>query len=125
MNERQQIEHLKLQEQIHRGRIEGSPRYLRAHRTATMILATMRDFIPQDRRVLDRIKDHLMEVAYQANAEIVSVPPEWDTLDKMSLIGAMFERKKSSLELVLPQASKAGENITITNDTVQTLRVKR
>jgi hypothetical protein len=64
---------------------DDSPRARRAHRTADTILHLVRDFTPTERRCLDSIREHLLEAAYQANAEIINVPPECDALDKLQL----------------------------------------
>lgn len=93
MDEQRQVERLALQEQMHRAMMENSPRYLRARRTAMTIQEIMRDFIPQDRRVQRQIEEYLMEVAFQANAEFINVPAEWDALDKLQIERAMLDSK--------------------------------
>lgn len=101
MTEQEQVERLKLQEQMHRAMMENSPRYLRACRTATTIQGIMHDFIPQDRRMQRQIEEYLMRVAFQANAEFVNVPAEWDALDKLQLERAMLDKKMGPVTTIL------------------------
>lgn len=69
----------------------GTPRARRARNFANMAMAIMRDFLPPDRECSRRIVDHLQEVGYYANLQIINVPPEWDALDKLAIEQAMFK----------------------------------
>lgn len=84
----------------------GTPRAQRAHRFANLVLSMMRDFVPQDGRCHRAISEHLLEVAYENNLEIINVPPEWDALDKMALERAMWDNKVSVID------RKFGLNLT-------------
>ena len=75
----------------------GSPGYGRAVHFTNMILAVMRDFIPQDRECHRRISDHLLRLAYEQNLQIVNVPPEWDALTKLEIERAMLETRFPTL----------------------------
>ena len=71
----------------------ASPRYQRAVRFANGMLSIMRDFVPAGREISRMMYDHLLELGYQTNAELIHVPPEWDALDKMQIERAMLENK--------------------------------
>lgn len=74
-----------------------TPRYRRARRTCATMLSAMRDFIPNDRECGRRMEDYLMRLAYESNSEIISVPPEWDELDKVQLEQKMLETKMAQV----------------------------
>jgi hypothetical protein len=68
-----------------------TPRARRARQFASTIMGLMHDFIPRDRECLQRIEDYLLAYAYQGNAQIISVPVEFDALNKLQLERAMLE----------------------------------
>jgi hypothetical protein len=72
--------------------MQGTPRYYRARRFAGTILHAMHDFLPQDRECLRRIERHLVELAFECNAEIICVPPELDHLAKVELEKRMLQK---------------------------------
>lgn len=84
----------KLQEELHL----GTPRALRARRFADTVFSLMRDFIPRDRECVDRIREELMIAGYEANAEIINVPPEWDALTKEQIERAKLETHPMMIE---------------------------
>jgi len=71
----------------------SSPRYRRAARFASTILSLMEDYTPRDPEVRDVMYDYLLKVGYETNAELISVPPECDALDKLALERRMLETK--------------------------------
>jgi hypothetical protein len=72
--------------------LKNTPRHQRATVFANTVLGIMRDFLPANRRVLRHVYDHLMEVGFINNSQIISVPPECDEFDKLRLERAMYER---------------------------------
>ena len=99
MREEEQIARLKLQEEIRRAAHDYSPRWQRARRFTSSVMLLMRDFIPQDRDCTRRLDDYLTEVGFQANAEFVNVPPEWDALNKLQIERAMLDKKMQPIVL--------------------------
>jgi hypothetical protein len=80
----------------------SSPRYQRATRFANTMLSIMRDFIPTGRDVQRMMYDHLLELGYQTNAELVNVPPEYDALNKLEIERMMLEKIMTPPTLDLP-----------------------
>jgi hypothetical protein len=78
-----------------------SPRYQRAVRFTNTILSIMRDFVPQGRDVRNIMYDHLLELGYQTNAELINVPPEWDALNKLQIERAMLEKFNKPLNITI------------------------
>lgn len=70
----------------------NTPRYQRAVRLANTLYSIMRDFLPQDRVCKDRILDHLFELGYKTNSELIEVPIEFDAFNKLQLERAMIEK---------------------------------
>jgi hypothetical protein len=86
------VEQLRLREQLRKAEDEYSPRYMRARRFAQTVLALMGSFVPSDRETYRRMEEMLMLAGFESNAEIISVPPECDALDKLALERRMLER---------------------------------
>jgi hypothetical protein len=87
-----------------------SPRFLRAKRFSDLIVHLLSDFLPRDRECRYRILDYLLETAYGQNAEIISVPPEWDALTKLEIERRMLETRfgpKIKLEGPCPKCGNA------------------
>ena len=80
----------------------SSPRYERATRFANTILLVMRDFVPTGRDCQRMMYDHLLELGYQTNAEIINVPPEWDALRKLEIEKAMLEKVMQPISMPFP-----------------------
>lgn len=87
-----------LMQRIHDEMVKGTPRYLRARRFSDQVRSMLRDFLPRDRDCQDMIDEVLMEIGFTNNAEIISVPPEKDHLDKLQLERAMVERHPVFIE---------------------------
>jgi hypothetical protein len=75
----------KLRSEMMKDFYAGTPRALRAQRFADTVMSIMRDFIPRDRDCCRRMTETLFEIGWLKNAEIISVPPECDHLDKLEL----------------------------------------
>lgn len=71
----------------------NDPRFLRARRFADHARHLLRDFLPPGRDTQRLIYDHLIRTGWEQNLEIVTVPPEWDALDKIELERARLEVK--------------------------------
>ena len=84
-----------------------TPRYQRAVRFTNTMLAIMRDFIPSGRDVQRMMYDHLLELGYQTNAELINVPPEWDALNKLEIERAMLEKFSKPLNITLEDTTLA------------------
>lgn len=67
-------------------------RELRARRFAHGIIGMINEFIPSNRDCYRAIYYHLYELGYNQNVEIISVPPEMDTLNALEFEKAMLER---------------------------------
>jgi hypothetical protein len=87
----------------------GTPRAARANRFAHMVEMIMRNFLPDDRTCRRRISDYLLEVGFEANFEIINVPPECDALDKLALERKRLETCIERLPL-LPDGLLGGGN---------------
>lgn len=67
-------------------------RQLRAKKFTDQVIHLLRDFLPlNDRTCRNRIFDVIYDAAYNENARIINVPPEYDTLTKLELERKMFE----------------------------------
>jgi hypothetical protein len=82
-----------------------SPRYGRARKFSDTILAVMRDFLPQDEECQRHIGDFLLRLAYEQNASIIEVPPEWDALTKLEIERAMLETKIAGVTIPAKDSS--------------------
>lgn len=83
----------------------NDPRYQRANRFANHVLSLMRDFVPTGRDVQRLMHDRLWEIAAMHNLEIIEVPPECDTLDKLALQHKRYEKSLAALPpVVMPIA---------------------
>jgi len=80
----------------------GTPRANRAMRFSNTVMAMMRDFVPRDRECSERLHAFLIEVGYQQNLEIISVPPECDALDKLALEQRRLEISARPIVLQMP-----------------------
>lgn len=89
-------------EQMEREAMAGSRRWSRARRFAAQVTTLMRDFIPNERDCRRIIDDRLMEFGFAQNAEVISVPPEWDHLDKIQLDRAFLEHKAARVVVGAP-----------------------
>lgn len=67
-------------------------RAIRARKFSAQIMDTLRDFLPTDGITQDRIHNHLVKIAYDANALIVEVPPEFDALTELAAKQEMIKR---------------------------------
>ena len=85
--EQREVERLKVRERFLKEQLKDTPRYQRARRFANEIIHLMRDFLPQDRDCIYRVEEHLLMTAFEANAEIICVPPELDTLNNGGRLG--------------------------------------
>ena len=90
---------------VKRATIENNVRGMRARQFAAQVIDSLRDYLPTDGRTMQRIHDQLYEDAYNANALIVTVPPEFDMLSKLE---AEREMRKRMME---PFTMKMGETI--------------
>ena len=68
------------------------PRTMRAKSFASQIMATIADFVPRDRVTADRIYEKIVKAAYDANALIVLLPLEFDSLSHAEAERQMVER---------------------------------
>ena len=75
----------KLRSEMMKDFYAGTPRALRAQRFADIVMHIMRDFTPRDHDCCRRMTEALYEIGWANNAEIISVPPESDHLDKLEL----------------------------------------
>jgi hypothetical protein len=85
---------------------QGTARALRAQRFANTVMAMMRDYIIPNRDTWRMIEDHLHRIGFEINAEIISVPPECDHMDKLALEKHMLETKAA----ILPRTSRSGDD---------------
>lgn len=74
-----------------------TPRAARARRFSQMVHAMLRDFLPVDRDCARRVDEYLTEIGFENNAEIISVPPECDALDKLVLERRMLETRLNAV----------------------------
>jgi hypothetical protein len=88
---REQIEREEKRQRLIDEMMKGTPRGNRARRFANMVQHLLQDFLPCDRHCARRIEEHLLEFGFQNNAEIISVPPECDALDKLALERARLD----------------------------------
>ena len=72
-------------------------RTMRAKAFAAQITRALQDFLPADGRTLHRIHDLLAAQAYETNALIVRLPPEFDHLCEHEAERAMIERMLAPL----------------------------
>lgn len=84
-------EYAQLRLDMNQHQVERSPRYARALQSTNMLLAVLREFLPQESRCREAVEDHLMETFFYSNAAIINVPPEKDAMDKLALERAMLE----------------------------------
>lgn len=68
------------------------PRDIRARRFAAQISNMLDDWLPRGGSARKQIFDELYCSAYEANAEIISVPTECDEMDKLELERARVEQ---------------------------------
>lgn len=70
---------------------QNTPRSQRARRFAHNITMMMRDYIPRDSDSLRLIETYLTKIAFVNNSELISVPLEWDSLNKAEIERAMLD----------------------------------
>lgn len=97
--EREKERRANMREQIIKEQYEGTPRFLRAMRFSNQIMGLVRDFVPQDRECCSRLEDILLEAGFDANAEIINVPPECDHLDKKALEARRLELSMQRIQM--------------------------
>jgi hypothetical protein len=72
----------------------------------------LQDFLPRDKHCARRIEEHLLEFGFQNNAEIISVPPECDALDKLTLERRMLEASIARAAPPLTLTKEQAEDLT-------------
>lgn len=80
-----------------------TPRYRRATRFANEMLGILRDFIPQSRDVNRLVYEHLVEVGWRHNIEMLSVPEACDAMDRAEL-----EHRMITMHPVFIRAKESG-----------------
>lgn len=88
---REQIEREEKRLRLGDEMMKDTPRANRARRFSQLVQHLLQDFLPRDRHCARRIEEHLLEFGFENNAEIISVPPECDALDKLALEQRMLE----------------------------------
>lgn len=79
-------------------------RQLRARQFTDQVMHLLEDFLPMNDKICrNRIFDFVYEAAYQSNAQIINVPPEYDALNKLEL------ERKMLASVTLPFIMKKGD----------------
>jgi hypothetical protein len=84
---------------------KGTPRYQRAHRFASQMLAALRAFVPSDYDVIEIVHMRLVYMAFEHNAEVINVPPEWDHLDRLAIEAVMLKTKVAQVETLVKEGA--------------------
>lgn len=92
--------------------VRDTPRYARARRFAQRVQYMLRDFLPSDRQCIRRIEEHLLEIGFENNAEIINVPPECDELDKLALERRMLEASIARAAPPITLTKEQAEDLT-------------
>lgn len=77
-------------------------RAVRAKQFASQIMSLLADYLPRDREINERIYDELGKAAYEANALIVNLPPEFDELSEAAAQRAMLDKMLKPLIITAP-----------------------
>lgn len=88
---------MNIHKEIQEAMFQDASRYYRAKQFSDQIIHLLQDYLPRDRACLSTIQEHLIVSAYQANATIITVKPEWDHLDKIRLETALHDLKMKSV----------------------------
>ena len=81
-------------------------RSARAKQFAALIMHALRDFLPPDGRIQQRICGELASMAYETNALIVNLPLEFDHLSELAAERAMRKKIMEPILVEKPQVRK-------------------
>ena len=77
-------------------------RQRRSNLFATQIAHALQEFLPSDSQTRRRIHDFLAEMAYETNALIVNLPPEFDHLSELAAKQAMIDKMMAPITVGKP-----------------------